>query len=218
MYSRTPASCGDEPPKPFSADPAGGSRLASGLSGLARLAREVLAVLTAPAGLQRLPSRLQKRSASTPTRAGKVIEQRRLVPQERLDASPKAMHVRAPRDRLASIRYDEGANGRDFLTKTLPKVATEMALSLLAYNLTRVMNIGTSSASNRSSQRSGHSRLRSVTHWPTALPRTPQWLSDANGVCSRRKSPIPMTKTACGTVFTRPRPKTDFTKRQNRAG
>jgi hypothetical protein len=28
-----------------------------------------------------------------------------------------------------------------FLTKTLPKVATEMALHVLAYNLTRVMNI-----------------------------------------------------------------------------
>jgi hypothetical protein len=30
---------------------------------------------------------------------------------------------------------------RHFLTKTLPKVAAEMALSVLAYNLTRVMNI-----------------------------------------------------------------------------
>jgi Transposase DDE domain len=28
-----------------------------------------------------------------------------------------------------------------FLTRTLPKVAAEMALSVLAYNLTRVMNI-----------------------------------------------------------------------------
>ena len=28
-----------------------------------------------------------------------------------------------------------------FLTKTLPKVATEMALSVLAYNLTRTMNL-----------------------------------------------------------------------------
>ena len=28
-----------------------------------------------------------------------------------------------------------------FLTKTLPTVATEMALCVLAYNLTRVMNI-----------------------------------------------------------------------------
>jgi hypothetical protein len=28
-----------------------------------------------------------------------------------------------------------------FLTKTLQKVATEMALSVLAYNLTQVMNI-----------------------------------------------------------------------------
>ena len=28
-----------------------------------------------------------------------------------------------------------------FLTKTMPRVATEMALHVLAYNLTRVMNI-----------------------------------------------------------------------------
>ena len=28
-----------------------------------------------------------------------------------------------------------------FLCKTLPKVATEMALNVLGYNLTRVMNI-----------------------------------------------------------------------------
>jgi hypothetical protein len=28
-----------------------------------------------------------------------------------------------------------------FLTKTLPRVATEMALSVLAYNLTRMINI-----------------------------------------------------------------------------
>jgi hypothetical protein len=28
-----------------------------------------------------------------------------------------------------------------FLTKTLPKVAAEMAMHVLAYNLTRVMNI-----------------------------------------------------------------------------
>ncbi|MFL5073140.1 MAG: hypothetical protein ACJ8D9_26465 [Xanthobacteraceae bacterium] len=30
---------------------------------------------------------------------------------------------------------------RYFLMKTLPRVATEMALHVLAYNLTRVMNI-----------------------------------------------------------------------------
>jgi hypothetical protein len=35
-----------------------------------------------------------------------------------------------------------GPHGSDhFLTKTLPKVAAETALSVLAYNLTRVMNI-----------------------------------------------------------------------------
>ncbi len=40
-------------------------------------------------------------------------------------------------------RYAQDANGRDalFLMKRLPNVATEMALHVLAYNLTRVMNI-----------------------------------------------------------------------------
>jgi hypothetical protein len=31
--------------------------------------------------------------------------------------------------------------GKKMQTKTLPKVAAEMALSVLAYNLTRVMNV-----------------------------------------------------------------------------
>ena len=35
----------------------------------------------------------------------------------------------------------EAGMATHFLTKTLPKVAAEMALSVLAYNLTRVMNI-----------------------------------------------------------------------------
>jgi hypothetical protein len=41
-----------------------------------------------------------------------------------------------------------------FLMKTLPKVATEMALHVLAYNLTRVLNIV--SASSRLCRRLGH--------------------------------------------------------------
>jgi hypothetical protein len=46
------------------------------------------------------------------------------------------------RDSRASVRHDEGPHGAThFVTKTLPKVAAEMALSVLAYNLTRVMNI-----------------------------------------------------------------------------
>ena len=37
---------------------------------------------------------------------------------------------------------NEGAHGNDTLPdETLPKVAAEVALSVLAYNLTRVMNI-----------------------------------------------------------------------------
>lgn len=61
--------------------------------------------------------------------------------QERLDASPEATRMRRE-----TVEHPFGAmkarmGAMRFLTKTLPKVATEMALSVLAYNLTRVMNI-----------------------------------------------------------------------------
>ena len=61
--------------------------------------------------------------------------------QRRLDANPHAMRV--PRETVehpfGTMKARMGAT--HFLTKTLPKVAAEMALSVLAYNLTRVMNI-----------------------------------------------------------------------------
>jgi len=61
--------------------------------------------------------------------------------QQRLDAQSTS-HAPASRDSRASVWHDEGRMGAThFLTKTLPKVAAEMALSVLAYNLTRVMNI-----------------------------------------------------------------------------
>ena len=48
----------------------------------------------------------------------------------------------ASRDSRTSVRHDGGHMGAThFLTKTLPKVVAEMALSVLAYNLKRVMNI-----------------------------------------------------------------------------
>ena len=48
----------------------------------------------------------------------------------------------AARDGRASLRHDQGPDGAThFLMKTLPRVAAEMALHVLAYNLTRVMNI-----------------------------------------------------------------------------
>ena len=61
--------------------------------------------------------------------------------QQRLDENPEAM--RRSRETVehpfGTIKARMGAT--HFLMKTLPKVATEMALSVLAYNLTRVMNI-----------------------------------------------------------------------------
>ena len=61
--------------------------------------------------------------------------------QERLDANPEAMRMRREtvEHPFGTMKARMGAT--HFLTKTLPKVATEMALCVLAYNLTRVINI-----------------------------------------------------------------------------
>ena len=61
--------------------------------------------------------------------------------QRRLDNNPLAM-----RQRRETVEHPFGTmkarmGATHFLTKTLPNVAAEMALSVLAYNLTRVMNI-----------------------------------------------------------------------------
>ena len=61
--------------------------------------------------------------------------------QRRLDAHPEKMRQRREtvEHPFGTIKARMGAT--HFLMKTLPKVATEMALHVLAYNLTRVMNI-----------------------------------------------------------------------------
>ena len=61
--------------------------------------------------------------------------------QKRLDENPQAM-----RQRRETVEHPFGTmkarmGATHFLMKRLPKVATEMALHVLAYNLTRVMNI-----------------------------------------------------------------------------
>jgi macrodomain Ter protein organizer (MatP/YcbG family) len=61
--------------------------------------------------------------------------------QKRLDKNPQAMRQRREtvEHPFGTLKMRMGAT--HFLTKRLPKVATEMALHVLAYNLTRVMNI-----------------------------------------------------------------------------
>ena len=61
--------------------------------------------------------------------------------QKRLDADPQAMRRRREtvEHPVGTLKMRMGAT--HFLMKRLPKVATEMALHVLAYNLTRVMNI-----------------------------------------------------------------------------
>jgi transposase len=61
--------------------------------------------------------------------------------QRRLDENPNAMRQRREtvEHPFGTIKARMGAT--HFLMKTLPRVASEMALHVLAYNLTRVMNI-----------------------------------------------------------------------------
>ena len=61
--------------------------------------------------------------------------------QKRLDENPQAMRVRREtvEHPFGTMKARMGAT--HFLMKTLPKVATEMALSVLAYNFTRMLNI-----------------------------------------------------------------------------
>ena len=61
--------------------------------------------------------------------------------QKRLDENPQAMRVR-----LETVEHPFGTlkmrmGATHFLMKRLPMVAAEMALHVLAYNLTRVINI-----------------------------------------------------------------------------
>jgi len=61
--------------------------------------------------------------------------------QRRLDEDPQAMrrHRETVEHPFGTIKARIGAT--HFVVKTLPRVAAEMALHVLAYNLTRVINI-----------------------------------------------------------------------------
>ncbi|SMD15431.1 Transposase [Fulvimarina manganoxydans] len=61
--------------------------------------------------------------------------------QRRLDADPQAMQVRREtvEHPFGTLKARMGAT--HFLTRTLPRVSAEMAFHVLAYNLTRVLNI-----------------------------------------------------------------------------
>ena len=61
--------------------------------------------------------------------------------QERLDLDPGKMRIRrqTAEHPFGTLKAWMGAT--HFLTKTLPKVKTEMSLHVLAYNMKRVMNI-----------------------------------------------------------------------------
>src|ERR1700737_4705962 len=61
--------------------------------------------------------------------------------QRRLDQHPEKMRQRRETVEHPFGTLRAGMGAPHFLMKTLPRVAAEMALHVLAYNLTRVMNI-----------------------------------------------------------------------------
>ena len=130
--------------------------------------------------------------------------------QRRLDEHPEKMRQRREtvEHPFGTIKARMGAT--HFLMKTLPRVAAEMALHVLAYNLTRVMNISRRQTAPRGDEGIAGfvASLSGRLHGPLGS----QPLPDANGVCWRPKSPnadhrnhlIPVR-----IVSTRPRPKAD---------
>jgi transposase len=86
---------------------------------------------------------LKSQCAKEPVRRIKRWEHEHVLEavQQRLDKNPQAMRQRreTAEHPFATLKMRMGAT--HFLMKRLPKVATEMALHVLAYNLTRVMNI-----------------------------------------------------------------------------
>ena len=63
------------------------------------------------------------------------------VAQERLEGAPEAMRLRRQTVEhvFGTLKGWMGSN--HFLTKTLPRVSTEMSLQVLVYNLKRVIKI-----------------------------------------------------------------------------
>jgi macrodomain Ter protein organizer (MatP/YcbG family) len=81
--------------------------------------------------------------------------------QKRLDRNSQAMRQRreTAEHPFGTLKMRMGAT--HFLMKRLPKVATEMALHVLAYNLTRVMNINGYPATDGRDQRITKARKKS---------------------------------------------------------
>ena len=61
--------------------------------------------------------------------------------QDRLDRTPEASRLRRQTVEHPFATLKAWMGSTHFLTKTLPRVRTEMSLHVLAYNLKRAMNI-----------------------------------------------------------------------------
>ena len=70
-----------------------------------------------------------------------MLQNPREAAEARLDRAPEMMRLRRQtvEHPFGTLKAWMGAT--HFLTKTLPKVRTEMSLQVLAYNMLRVMNL-----------------------------------------------------------------------------
>ena len=136
--------------------------------------------------------------------------------QKRLDENPHAMRQRREtvEHPFGTLKMRMGAT--HFLMKRLPKVATEMALHVLAYNLTRVMNIIGVEAADRGDEsvRAGAiARVLSASSDCSPGPRKPEHSitePPAEKYATLPPSRLPTDRhTPPRSVFTQPRPQPD---------
>ena len=94
-------------------------------------------VLPAPDAQCKISARRENTGASNAWGCEAVVE----AAQERLERNPETMRLRRQTVEHPFGTIKAWMGYTHFLTRTLPRVKTEMSLHVLAYNLKRVMNI-----------------------------------------------------------------------------
>jgi Transposase DDE domain len=122
----------------FLSEPRGGSEALGAVDVYGVAGNPAAYAATGPTSVRAAPSsRLAPAARSGASAAGSVLK----AVQRRLDEHPEKMRQRREtvEHPFGTIKARMGAT--HFLMKTLPRVAAKMALHVMAYNLTRAMNI-----------------------------------------------------------------------------
>jgi hypothetical protein len=130
--------------------------------------------------------------------------------QQRLDENPQAMRVRreAVEHLFGTLKMRMGAT--HFLMKRLPKVATEMALHVLACNLTRVMNILGVEAPHRGDPDVRGAHRIGMRIGASLTPDRANHVDSSSQLRQHAKLSLASPVSLGRNVFTRPRPRADI--------